>query len=124
MCRCLRIQPSGVSAWLKTPLSKRTQEDIGQTALLRKAWKDGGKVYGYRKLHDDLLDQGETCCPNRVAPLATLAGTKARIGDKHRPGSHSGKPSLVVDSTRGRQIDVDEPDTVWVTERRLIGKYD
>jgi putative transposase len=24
-------------------------------------------VCGYRKLHDDLLDQGETCCPNRVA---------------------------------------------------------
>ncbi len=33
-----------------------------------------------RKLHDDLLDQGETCCPNRVARLATLAGIKAQIG--------------------------------------------
>ena len=31
-------------------------------------------MYGYRKLHDDLLDQGETCCPNRVARLARLPG--------------------------------------------------
>ena len=31
------------------------------------------------KLHDDLRDQGETCCPNRVARLAKLAGIKALI---------------------------------------------
>ena len=67
MCRCLRVHPSGLSAWLKTPLSKR-------------AWQLSGKVYGYRKLHDDLLDQGETCCPNRVARLARLAGIRAQIG--------------------------------------------
>jgi putative transposase len=47
MCRCLRIQPSGFYAWLKTPLSKRAKEDIRQTELIRKAWKDSGKVYGY-----------------------------------------------------------------------------
>jgi hypothetical protein len=29
--------------------------------VLRQAWSDSGKAYGYRKLHDDLLDQGETC---------------------------------------------------------------
>jgi putative transposase len=87
MCRCLRIHPSGFYAWLKNPLSKRAKEDIRQTELIDKAWKDSGKVYGYRKLHDDLLDQGETCCPNRVARLATLAGIKAQIGYKRRPGS-------------------------------------
>ena len=28
-------------------------------------------------LHDDLVDQGEACCPNRVARLAKLAGIRA-----------------------------------------------
>lgn len=80
MCRCLRIHPSGFYAWLKNLLSKRAKEDARQTELLRTAWKDSGKVYGYRKLHDNLLDQGETICPNRVAHLASLAGIKAQIG--------------------------------------------
>ena len=40
------------------------------------AWNDSGKVYGYRKLHDDLLDRGETCCPNRVARVTRLAGIR------------------------------------------------
>jgi putative transposase len=55
-CRCLRIHPGGFYAWLKNPLSKRAREDVRQTELIRTAWKDGCKVYGYRKLHDDLRD--------------------------------------------------------------------
>jgi putative transposase len=120
MCRCLRIHPSGFYAWLKNPLSNRAREDARQTALIRKAWQDSGQVYGYRKLHDDLLDMGETCCPNRVARLARLASVKAQIGYRRRPGSNGGKPSIVVDNTLDRQFDVDTPDTVWVTDITYI----
>lgn len=124
MCRCLRVHPSGFYAWLKNPLSKRAREDKRQTKLIKKAWKESGKVYGYRKLHDDLLDQGETCCPNRVARLASLAGIKAQIGYKRRPGTYGGKPSIVVDNTLDRQFDVSAPDTVWVTDITYIKTYE
>ena len=120
MCRCLRIHPSGFYAWLKDPLSERAQEDVRQIELIRQAWNDSGKVYGYRKLHDDLLDQGETCCPNRVARLARMAGIKAQIGYKRRPGSYGGKPSVIVDNTLNRQFDVNAPDRVWVTDITYI----
>ncbi len=49
MCPCLRIHLSGFYAWLKNPLSKRVKEDTRQTDLIRKAWKESGKVYGYSK---------------------------------------------------------------------------
>ena len=116
MCRCLRIQPSGFYAWQKSPLSQRAREDDRQTELIRQAWNDSGKVYGYRKLHDDLLDQGEICCPNRVARLTRLAGIRAQIGYKRRLGSNGGKPSLAVDSTLDRQFDVASPDRAGVTD--------
>ena len=32
------------------------QNDKRQTELLKEAWEDSSKVYGYRKLHDDLQD--------------------------------------------------------------------
>jgi len=48
---------------LKNPLSRRTSEDKQQTDLLLETWEESDKVYGYRKLHDDLLDQGEMGCP-------------------------------------------------------------
>ncbi|MBD3849391.1 IS3 family transposase [Bosea sp. SSUT16] len=120
MCRCLRIQPSGFYAWLKNPLSRRAREDARQIELLDKAWKESGRVYGYRKLHDDLLDQGETSCANRIARLARLAGIKAQIGYRRRPGSHGGKPSVVIDNTLARQFDVDAQDKAWVTDITYI----
>jgi len=116
MCRMLCVHPSGSYAWLKQPFSKRANEDIRQTMLLRNAWHDSGKVYGYRKLHDALRDQGETCCPNRVARLARLAGVKAQMGYKRRSGRYGGRPSVVIDNTLDRQFDVDTPDKVWVTD--------
>jgi putative transposase len=116
MCRCLRIHPSGSYAWLRNPLSKRAREDARQTELIRQAWKDSGKVYGYGKLHDDLLDQGETISPNRVARLARLAGIRAEIGYRRRPGGYGGRPSVIVDNTLDRQFDVEAPDKAWVTD--------
>ena len=120
MCRCLRIHPSGYYAWLNNPQSRRAKEDARQTELIRTAWKESGKVYGYRKLHDDLIEQGEKCCPNRVSRLSKLAGIRAQIGYKRRPGLHGGKSSLIVDNTLDRQFDVQEPDRVWVTDITYI----
>lgn len=120
MCRCLRIRPRGFYDWLKNPLSTRAREDVRQTELLSKAWQESGRVYGYRKLHDDLLDQGETSCANRIARLARMAGIKAQIGYNRRPGSYGGKPSDVVDNTLARQFDVDAPDRAWVTDITYI----
>jgi len=85
---------------------------------------------------DDLCDQGETCCPNRVARLARLAGIKAQIGYKRRPvarqgmftclrgGKYGGKPSVVVDNTLNRRFDVDAPDRFWVTDITYIKTYE
>ena len=124
MCRCLRIQPSGLYALLQAPMSARAQEDRRQTEMLHKAWSESGKVYGYRKLHDDLIDQGESICPNRVARLTQLAGIRAQIGYKRRPASYGGKPSVVVDNTLDRQFHVEAPDKVWVTDITYIQTHE
>ena len=79
MCRCLRIQPSGVCAWLQALMSARAQEDRRQTELLRSAWAESGKVCGYRKLHDDLVEQGESICPRPSSPgWHRLRGSRLR----------------------------------------------
>jgi len=50
-----------------------------------------------------------------VARLARLAGIKAQIGYKRRPGKYGGNPSVVVDITLNRQFNVDTPDRFCVT---------
>ncbi len=120
MCRVLAVHFSGFYAWLKEPLSVRALEDARQTELIHQAWTDSGKVYGYRKLADNLRDAGETCSENRVARLASLAGITAQIGYKRRPGHYGGKPAVVADNTLDRQFEVAAPDAAWVTDITYI----
>ena len=92
MCRVLDVHPSGFYAWLKEPLSQRAKEDCRQTGLVKQSWLESGCVYGYRKIHDDLRDLGESCGKNRVHRLMRLAGIKAQIGYSKRRGYYGGKP--------------------------------
>lgn len=124
MCRVLAVHFSGFYAWLKEPLSQRALEDVRQTELIQQAWTDSGKVYGYRKLTDDLRDAGETCSENRVARLASIAGIAAQIGYRRRPGRYGGKPAVVADNTLDRQFEVAAPDTVWVTDITYIRTHE
>ncbi|MFT4716766.1 MAG: putative transposase [Paracoccaceae bacterium] len=59
-----------------------------------------------------------------MARLAQLAGIKAQIGYKRRPGKYGGKPSVVVDNTLDRQFDVATPDQFWVTDITYIRTYE
>jgi putative transposase len=60
------------------------------------------------------------CCPNRVARLTRLAGIKAQIGYKRRPGIYGGRPAVAIDNTLDRQFDVAAPDKAWVTDITYI----
>lgn len=124
MCRMLLVHPSGFYAWLREPLSQRALEDQRQTVLLKQAWDDSGEVYGYRKLHDDLCDLGEDISPNRAWRLARLAGIRAQIGYKKKPGSYGGSPAVVADNTLNREFDVDAPDQFWVTDITYIRTHE
>ena len=53
-----------------------------------------------------------------------MAGIKAQIGYKRRPGKYGGKPSVVVDNTLNRRFDVAAPDTAWVTDITYIKTYE
>jgi putative transposase len=118
------VHVSGFYAWLKETLSQRAQDDVRQTELLRQVWTASGKVYGYRKLTDDLRDHGEQVSENRVARLASLAGISAQIGYRRRPGRYSGKPAVVAANGLDRQFQVAAPDTVWVTDITYIKTHE
>ncbi len=120
MCRVLKVHHSGFYAWLKAPLSNRAKDDSRLIDLIKQAWLESGCVYGYRKLHDDLRSVGETCSPNRVARLASIAGIKAQIGYKRKAGFYGTKPSIAVANRLQQDFKVGLPDHAWVTDITYI----
>lgn len=77
LCHMLNVQRSGYYAWLKQPKSAGQIEDERLLGLVKQFWLESGCVYGYRKIHKDLREVGETCGRNRVARLMKKAGLKA-----------------------------------------------
>lgn len=77
------------------------RQDRRQTELLHKAWAESGKVYGYRKLHDDLIEQGESICPRPALP-----GWRNWRGSRRR-SAISGAPAAMAASRRSWSI------TLW-----------
>lgn len=119
-CRILNIHPSGFYAWKKKPHSKRYYEDQRLTGLIKQFWLESGSVYGYRKIHEDLLSVGEFCGKHKVARLMKQAGIKAEIGYKRKPHMKPGPPSHIAPNLLEQKFSYARPNQAWVTDITYI----
>lgn len=108
LCQTLKVHPSDFYAWLAEPQSTRANEDQ-RLGLIKHAWLESGGVCGYRKIHDDLCELGETCGRNRVARLMHAEGLRSQTGHRRHPGFHGGKPTIASPNHLARQYKVSEP---------------
>lgn len=125
LCQVLGVHPSGYYAWRRNAYSTRHHEDQRLLALMKPSWLESGRVYGYRKVHLDLLALGETCSRHRVARLMRSCGWRAQVGyGRRRPGSYGGAAHNVVANILDRQFDVAAPNRVWVTDITYIRTHE
>jgi putative transposase len=124
MCRVLKVHVSGFYAWLKNGLSGQAKRRLRLTGLIKQSWLESGCVYGYRKIHHDLLSLGELCAANTVAKLMRGEGLRAQVGYKRRPGKYGTKPAIVAVNQLQQDFNVDAPDTVWVTDITYIRTHE
>ncbi len=123
MCLTLDVHPSGYYAWLSCPQSARAKEDTKLTTQIKQSWLESGAVYGYRKVHRDLRDMGQTCGVNRVHRLMRAEGLKSQSGYR-KPRHRGGKPSTVAPNHLGQQFDVTTPNDTWVTDITYIRTHE
>lgn len=123
LCRLFNVHKSGYYAWLNAPLSRRQQEDYRLTGLIKQLWLESGGIYGYRKIHSDLMDLGESCGINRVHRLMKEAGLKAQVGYR-KPRPHSGEPSVICENVLQRSFNPDKPNVAWATDITYIKTHE
>ncbi|MGX1019746.1 transposase InsO family protein [Pseudomonas sp. Y3 TE3536] len=105
LCQTLKVHPSSYYTWLAEPQSARAKEDQRLLGLIKHAWLESGGVYGYRMMHDDLRELGETCGRNRVGRLMQAEVLRSQTGYRRRPGffwqkANSGISTTLPGSTR------------------------
>ena len=118
---------SSFYAWFKEPLSQLAQEDMRQTDMIRKAWTGRGKVYVYRKPHDDQREAGGPCnrarlrtspCSLAVCSLATQA--KAQGHDPFRPRLTIHQQGVAIVYPQTQSVSQHEPP--WHLSRQRDGR--
>jgi putative transposase len=124
LCQTLKLHPSGYYAWLAEPKSARAKDDLRLLGLIKHSWLESGGVYGYRKIHDDLRELGESCGRHRVARLMRREGLRSQTGYRRRPGKYGGKPTVAAPNLLERRFNLTEPNKVWVTDITYIRTYE
>lgn len=120
----LDVHPSGFYAWRAVPESARGKEDRRLLGHIEQSWLESGTVYGYRKIHDDLRELGETCGRNRVYRLMKRESLRAQVGYRRRPGPRGGLPAVTAPNHLEQRFDVTEPNKAWVTDITYIRTYE
>ncbi|MGE8414944.1 MAG: IS3 family transposase [Pseudomonas sp.] len=117
MCRCLRVSASGYYAWLDRDPSPRAQENARLVRRIREIHEDSRGVIGAPRMHEDLLDEGETVSLNRVARLMATERIQGWPRRKKRGFGRvaSGRP-VGVKNLLERDFNAREPERKWVTD--------
>jgi putative transposase len=125
MAKVLSVHISGYYAWLKQPMSVRAKEDQRLSGVIKHVWLSSGTVYGYRKVFQDLRENGERCGKHRVARLMRRSTLRAQVGySKARPRAYAGSVSVIAPNTLNRQFYAVAPNTHWVTDITYIRTHE
>jgi len=123
LCSTLDIHHSGYYAWLNQPISKSARKRQQLSGLIKQFWLESGGVYGYRKIHCDLKDVGESCGINRVHRLMKANGLKSQHGYR-KPRAYAGTPVVIAANKLDRQFNPTHPNQLWVTDITYIRTHE
>ncbi|MBN4953748.1 IS3 family transposase [Stenotrophomonas maltophilia] len=117
MCRCLKVSASGYYDWSQRLPSARQRDNQRLAARIREMHEDSRGTLGAGRMHEDLVDQGESASLNRVARLMAAEGLQGWPRPKRR--GQRGRPALTPPGVRNlleRDFTALEPETKWVTD--------
>jgi putative transposase len=84
MCRCLKVSASGYYDWSKRLPSARALDNQRLLGRIRELHEDSRGTLGAGRMHEDLVDQGESASLNRVARLMAEDGLQGWPRPKRR----------------------------------------
>ena len=119
-CHVVNVSLSGYYAWCGRGPSMREIEDARLIDKIRGIYEASDGNYGVRRVHRQLLADGESCSRNRVARLMSRCGLKARRKRRFRVTTDSKHNLPVADNLLDRQFFSAGPNQVWASDITYI----
>jgi putative transposase len=120
MCKLLCVSRSGYYQWLNRPPSAREEKHKVLLKTIQNTFADSRQTYGRRRVHRQIVAQGQHCNLKVVGALMTKHSIKPERRRKFRSTTDS-KHDLKVDrNLLNRQFQVDTPNSAWVSDITYI----
>ncbi len=121
MCAWLLVSTSGFYHWLSRPQSATAARRQALTARVEAFFKASDGTYGYRRIHADLVEEGDECSPELVRQIMRTEGLIAcqprpfRVTTEADAEAAAGMPDLVR-----RDFTATAPNQLWVTDLTFV----
>ena len=119
-CRVLNVSVSGYYAWLDRGPSNREIADARLIDKIRAIYDATSGVYGIRRIHRQLISDGESCSLNRVVRLMRKCGLAARRKRKFRVTTDSQHGLPAAQNLLNREFFSAGPNRVWASDITYI----
>lgn len=116
MCKIFCVSRAGFYAWRKRPESKHKRDDKRYLVLIKASFKRSRETYGYRRIHDDLIDQNEMCGKHRVERLMRENNIKPKTRRKFKVTTDSKHNKPTHENYLSRQFNASAPNERWVSD--------
>lgn len=121
LCKALDVSRSGFHAWLNRSPSRRTLEEEGLLAVIRRSFLGSDRTYGARRVWHDVLAEGINCGLHRIERLMRANAMKARPRRRHLPPDKGERPAAAIaPNVLDRQFHAAEPNAKWIADFTYI----
>lgn len=120
MIAALEVSSSGYYDWLDRPESPRSRANRSLATKIALFHKASRCIYGSPRIHEDLLEHGETVGVNRVARLMRKHDIRSKMARKYVITTDSKNTLAPAPDRLQRQFATSRPDVAWVSDTTFI----
>jgi len=122
MARALKIKDSAYYQWRKRQAANIAKQKAEKEliAKLREVFDENRQVYGYRKMQEELVEQGIEISLYRTRKIMRENGLFPVVGHKWRPARSTKASGRFLDNLLNQNFKVDAPNKVWAGDITCI----
>ncbi len=116
MCNVLQVSPSGYYDWQGREPSVQQQRRAKIAQAAARAYFESHRIYGYRKVCEELAEQKMTCCPETIRRVLRELGLFSRTKRKFVVTTDSHHSQPVAENLLDRNFTATAPNQKWLTD--------
>ena len=120
MCRCMNVSTSGYYDWRHRPMSDQEKANSHLLDKIRTVHEQSDQVFGSPRIHDELLEQDESCGKHRVTRLMRQAGLSGIPQRKRWQTKASGERPVEITNHLQRNFNARQANDKWASDITFI----